>query len=205
MGLELNIAKELANICVTVTELRSIETIILSEIKNEDFTRQFQSVTENLVRCYDIVVDNLSPLAELNSENAFVSHFDDYLAHYKNNYLQWTGQPRNFSEQAYENYLVLQTYKQTKTSYPLLKTAFARFDEFIDKWVTNDAWLAMSIENLLKILPRQLAETAKTKQQAVEDAFLLHTAVFSAIAPYLSLIQQQKQHLSATAKETAST
>ncbi len=85
--------------------------------------------------------------------------------------------------------MVLREYKETQTAYPLLKRTFERLDEFIDKWITNDAWLAMSIENLLKMLHRFLNEVAELKQKDPTDAFTVFRVVMVALRPYYALLE----------------
>ncbi|OQK15618.1 hypothetical protein AU255_15455 [Methyloprofundus sedimenti] len=64
-----------------------------------------------------------------------------------------------------------------------------RLDELIDKWVTNDAWLAMTIENLFKMLPRLLNEIAELKQKDPGDAYLIFNSAFNSFVPYLNIIR----------------
>jgi hypothetical protein len=63
-------------------------------------------------------------------------------------------------------------------------------DEFIDKWITNDAWLAMSIENLLKMLQRFLNEVVEQKQKDPTDAFIIFQAVMNAVRPFYALLEK---------------
>jgi hypothetical protein len=85
--------------------------------------------------------------------------------------------------------MALRNYKETQTAYPLLKRTFTRLDEFIDKWITNDAWLAMSIENLLKMLHNFLNEVAELKQKDPTDAFTIFQAAMVALRPYFALLE----------------
>jgi hypothetical protein len=59
--------------------------------------------------------------------------------------------------------------------------------------VTNDAWLAMSIDNLFKRLQALLNEIAALKQKDPEDAFLIYDSAFSTFSPYLELIAQKRE------------
>ncbi|MGR8999990.1 MAG: hypothetical protein ACU88J_13220, partial [Gammaproteobacteria bacterium] len=82
-----------------------------------------------------------------------------------------------------------------QTAYPLLKRTFARLDEFIDKWITNDAWLAMSIENHVKMLYRFLTEIAELKQKDPTDAFTIFQAAMVALHPYYALLENDRSRL----------
>lgn len=195
MGVELLVARELSTLCVTLTETSSITRIIGSEIRNKDFCNQFNKILDNLCKSYDVVIANLNPLAELDSEESFVADFDERFEAYRTCYLKEISKPRAFSDNAYEDYLVMRTLKESKTGYPLLKKTFERFDEFIDKWVTNDAWLAMSVDNLFKMLNRLLNEIAEIKRRDPTDAYLLYSAAFAAFNPYLALIRQKTEPL----------
>ena len=192
MGIELDIVEELANISVTLTELASIAKIINGEIKNSEFDKCFNKMVGELAKSYDVVTANLIPLSELASETALLDCFDARHAAYTACYLKEISKPRAYADEAYEEYLVLKSQKESKTSFPLLKRTFERLDKFVDKWVTNDAWLAMSIDNLFKRLQGLLNEIATLKKKDPADAFLIYHAAFHDFTPYLGLISQQR-------------
>ena len=195
MGLELTIAKELSSISVTLAELSAITHIVNREIKTGDFNALFNQIAGELAQCYDVVTINLMPLSEMSSESSFTTHFDDRHAAYKMCYLKEISKPRTYSENAYEDYLVFKTFKESKTSFPLLKRTFKRFDELIDKWVTNDAWLSMNIDNLFKRLHLLLNEIAELKNRDPEEAYLIFNSAFSYFHRYLILIKQMQDEL----------
>ena len=192
MSIELVIVKELANIGVTLTELSSIARTVTSEIRRGEFAKLFTEMVAELAKCYDVVDDNISPLVELDSELDFVANFDVRHADYKARYLKEISKPRTYVDDAYETYLTLKTLRESKTSYPLLKRTFGRLDEFVDKWVTNDAWLAMSIDTLFKMLHRLLNEVAEVKQKDPSDAYLIYHAALSDFDGYLALIRDKR-------------
>ncbi len=189
MGLELNIIREMATVCVTASELAAIENIIKSELKKPAFVEQFDKMAGAIGECYGVTLANIRPWLEMTNETEFYEKFDSAHADYKATYLSSTNQPRVTSEQAYIEYMVLREFKETQTAYPLLKQAFARLDEFIDKWITNDAWLAMTIENLLKMLHRFLNEVAELKQKDPTDAFIIFQAAMASLRPYCALLE----------------
>lgn len=200
MGIELDIVEELASISVTLTELSSIAKIINGEIKNSEFDKRFNKMVADLAKSYDVVTANLLPLSELDSEATLIDRFDERHAAYTACYLKEISKPRAYADEAYEEYLVLKTQKESKTGFPLLKRTFERLDKFVDKWVTNDAWLAMSIDNLFKRLQNLLNEIATLKKKDPADAFLIYNAAFHDFTPYLGLISQQRALLAARAE-----
>jgi hypothetical protein len=189
MGVELNIVRNLATVCVTVSELAAIENLIKGELKNPAFVEQFDKMAGAIGECYGVIAAKVQPWLEITTETEFCEKFDSAHADYKATYLGITNQPRIASEQAYIEYIALCNYKETQTAYPLLKRTFARLDEFIDKWVTNDAWLAMSIENLLKMLHSFLNEVAEFKQKDPTDAFTIFQATMVALRPFYALLE----------------
>jgi len=189
MGVELNIVREFATVCVTASELAAIENLIKGELKKPAFVEQFDKMLGSIRECYAVTVANVQPWLEMTNETEFCEKFDSAHADYKATYLSTTNRPRVASEQAYMEYMVLREFKETQTDYPLLKRSFARLDEFIDKWITNDAWLAMSIENLLKMLHRFLNEVAELKQKDPSDAFTIFQVVMLALRPYYALLE----------------
>ena len=189
MGVEFNIMRELATVCVTASELAAIEHLVKSELKKPDFVEQFDKMTGAIGECYSVVVANVQPWLDITDESTFCEKFDSVHADYKATYLSITNRPRVASEQAYNESILLREFKETQTAYPLLKRTFVRLDEFIDKWITNDAWLAMSIENLLKMLHRFLNEVADLKQKDPSDAFIIFQAAMVALRPYYALLE----------------
>ncbi|MDD4915183.1 MAG: hypothetical protein PHW13_09135 [Methylococcales bacterium] len=189
MGVELNIVRELATVCVTASELAAIENLIKGELRKPAFVEQFDKMTGVIGECYGVTAASLQPWLDMTTETEFCDKFDSIHADYKATYLIATNRPRVISEQAYLEYMALREHKETQTAYPLMKRTFARLDEFIDKWITNDAWLAMSIENLLKMLHRFLNEVAELKQKDPTDAFTIFQAAMVALRPYYALLE----------------
>lgn len=195
MGVELEIAKELATVSMTLTELSSIAGIVNSEIRGGEFHTSFNNMLADITKCYDVVTDNLACFIELDSMSAFVEKFDECHAAYTACYLTEISKPRAYSEDAYEEYLTLQISKEFRTGYPLLKRTFERFGYLVDKWIDNDAWLAMCIDNMFKRLQALLNEIAAFKQKDAEDAFVIYNTAFSGFNLYLTLISQQRELL----------
>ncbi len=195
MGIELDLLRELGTISVTLTELSAVTRVINSELKASEFGQRYNRMVAEISIGYDAVTDNLLPLCELESQAEFEKHFDDRHAAYNACYLNEISKPRNHGEAAYEEYLELQTMKQFKTGYPLLKRTFTRLDQFIDKWINNDAWLAMCVDNLFKRLKQLLNEIADLKKKDAEDAFIIYQAAFGSFRTYLILIRQLNTEL----------
>ncbi|MGR9053760.1 MAG: hypothetical protein ACU84J_14035 [Gammaproteobacteria bacterium] len=195
MGLELNIIRELATVCVTASELAAIENLVKGELRKPAFVEQFDKMAGAIGECYRVMAANVLPWLDMTSETEFCEKFDSAHADFKATYLSITNRPRAASDRAYIEYMLLREYKETQTAYPLLKRTFARLDEFIDKWVTNDAWLAMTIENLIKMLHRFLNEVAELKQKDPTDAFAIFQAMMDALRPYYALLENDFQIL----------
>ncbi len=190
MGVELKIVRELATVCVTAGELAAIESLIKGELTKPAFVEQFDKIGSAIRECYGVTAAVVLPWLEMTNETEFCNKFDAAYADYKASYLSITNRPRVSSEQAYLEYMLLREYKETQTAYPLLKLTFARLDEFIDKWITNDAWLAMTIENFVKMLYRFLTEVAELKQKDPTDAFAIYQALMAAFRPYYALLEK---------------
>lgn len=195
MGIELDITKELATISATMLELAAITNTVNSEMGDSDFNRRFNKIVDDIGNSYDTVTDNLLPLAAFDSEEAFVTGFDAAHAAYSGCYLNEISRPRSSGEDAYEEYLVLQTAKEFKTGFPLLKRSFDRFKQFFDKWVDNDAWLAMSVDNLFKRLKLLLTEIETLKQKDASDAYVIYRSAFDSFSPYLDMMKGGREKL----------
>ena len=192
MGIELDILRELGTINATLSELSSIATTVNGQIRSGEFNTRFNKIVEDIGKSYDVVSANFRPLSGLQSEVDLVDQFDDRHAAYTACYLKEIHKPRAYAEDAYLEHLLLKTMKESKTNFPLLKRSYERLDQLVDKWVTNDAWLAMSIDNLFKRLQTLLNEIATLKQKDPEDAFLIYNTAFTSFSPYLELIIQKR-------------
>lgn len=195
MGTELDISQELANVCVALSETTAIAQIIHGNIRKPEFLKRFNSILCAIADCADIITSNLNPYWEIDSERALIDNFDTLHAYYTGSYLKEISKPRVYSDEAYEAYILLRLLKETKTGFPLLKRTFGRLDKFIDQWITNDAWLAMSIDNLFKRLQTLFNEIAAIKARDPEDAFVIYNQAFEAFKPFLDLIGQKHDQL----------
>lgn len=189
MGVELKLTRELATVCVTASELAAIEMLIKGELGKPAFVGQFDKMVDAIGECYQVTIANIVSWLEMTNESEFINQYDTAYADFKATYLTITNRPRLASERAYIEYMLLREYQETQTAYPLLKLTFARLDEFIDKWITNDAWLAMTIENFVKMLYRFLTEVAELKQKDPTDAFAIFRALMVALRPYCALLE----------------
>jgi hypothetical protein len=203
MAIELDITRELATISATLMELAAVANMVNTEMGDSDFTRRFNKIIDDIGNSYDTVTANLLPLAEFTSEEAFNNGFDARHAAYSACYLTEISRPRSSWEDAYEEYQVLQNAKEFKTSFPLLKRSFERFKQFIDKWVDNDAWLAMSVDNLFKRLQALLNEIATLKHKDPSDAYVIYRAAFDGFSPYLQMMQDGQDRLVSKQKLSA--
>lgn len=195
MGIELDCLQELASINVALTEFSSIARIINGEIGSGEFHTRFNKIVGDIAKCVDVVTANMEALYKIDSETSLLEKFDQFHADYSACYLKEISKPRLYSDEAYEEYVLLRLQKEIKTNFPLLKRTFERLDKFIDKWVTNDAWLAMAIDNLFKRLQTLFNEIGAIKKKDPEDAFLIFISAFNDFKPYLELIRQQYSQL----------
>jgi hypothetical protein len=203
MGIELDITRELATISATMMELAAITHTVNSEMGDNEFTRRFNKIVGDFANSYDTVTDNLLPLAAMTSEEAFIQEFDERHDAYAACYLTEISRPRTSGEDAYEDNLLLQNDKAFKTSFPLLKRTFERYRQFYDKWIDNDAWLAMGVDNLFKRLQTLLNEIATLKQKNPSDAYVIYRAAFDAFSPYLEMMQDGRDKLANKKKLSA--
>ena len=104
--------------------------------------------------------------------------------------------PRRYCDNVYDAYIKMQQTKEAKTGFPVLKRSFSRLDIFYDKWITNDALLAMSIDGVLKLKNRLLTEVAEIKHKDAEDAYFVFSSAFEDFRDFLTLIQNKSESVS---------
>ena len=176
MEYELKINKALATLNATLEYWYSFHKIVNSTMPDSEFRQLFNRMIQSLPGCYQIVVDALSPLFVINSQEAFVEEFDNFQQDYQKNFLTTASQPRHFTEVSHEYYIELAGYKELKIGYPILKRTFDNLYQFMDKWVANDAWIVMNCDVIFKTLNRLLLEIQALKKQDVDEAWLVYSA-----------------------------
>ena len=201
MANEFKALKECATVTATLQELAGINAIICAEIPLPDFRTEYDSLLLDIVNTYQVVVDILKPLMILNQRDAFMASFDDVAQWYADSHRRALSQPRINAEFTFEKYLQFRKRKETKTSYPLLKVCFARLHDFIDKWIDNDIWLAMSTDTLLKMLNLVLNDLADARKRDSDEAFMLAQASIGKLAPYLAMLETGLAEIAGTRAE----
>lgn len=198
MGDEFKLVKDLATISATAAELAAVNRLITREIDSQDFLSEYNDLLLDITDTY-LGLDNiLQPLLAIDSQVVFDQRFLEVVAWYRDNYQPALSQPRVNAENTFQKYLQFRKRRETKTSYPLLKSAFARLHYFIDKWIDNDIWLALTIDALLKTFNRLLSELAEAASKDPEQAFAVFTSLTGSLTPYLAIIQNALQDIATT-------
>ena len=196
MGFEYKINEELATITTIANELLSITRAITGLVRNNDFLECFNGIIREINKSFPVVLDSFIPFTALDSEQAFEQGFDDCYETFKAGYLMEASKPRRYCDSVYDTYILMQKTKEAKSQFPILKRSFARLETLYDKWITNDAMLAMSIDGVLKLQNRLLNEIAEMKSKDVEDAYMVFSAAMGDFVGYLTLIQQNSENIS---------
>ena len=189
MANEFKALKELATVSATVSEPAGVNSVICSELDSADFRSEYDSLLQDVVNTYQVVIDIIEPLMALNDRSQFDSQFAELSSWYAQHYQKALSQPRINAEFTYEKYLQFRKRKEVATGYPLLKVCFTRLHDFIDKWIDNDIWLAMCIDTLLKMLNLQLHELQDVYRADKDEAWMLFCAGPGRCAPYLKMIE----------------
>ena len=197
MGFVFKINEELAAISVTATELLSITRTITNFIKDPAFKQQFNGIIAEINKSYGVVMDSFAPFYELASEEKFTQLFDETFNRFKSRYLMDVSKPRRYCDNVYDAYVKMQQTKEAKTGFPVLRRSFSRLDAFYDKWITNDALLAMSIDGALKLKNRLLTEISEIKNKDSEDAYLVFSSALDDFNDFLSVIQTKADNVNA--------
>lgn len=195
MGVEFNLLKDMGTINSTALELVAVNRLIKSHIGNAAFLAEYDSMVSDINACYQVVIDNLEPFVELQTQADFEAKFEALYRHYIDSYLTEISRPRVHAEFVYEKNLQFRKLKEVKTGFPILKRSFARLHEIVDKWLDNDIWLAMTIDSLFKLLARLLNEINETAAKDTEDAFLVYQGGVLVLADYLAILKQQVEQL----------
>ena len=195
MGLEFSVTKELASASATIIELVSVTKAIQTQLGNNDFVASFNGIMANLSNCYSVIEDNFLPWLAVDSQAAFEAQFDDLFAQYSANFLKEASKARPTVEQIYEHYQELKTFKEFKTSFPMLKWAVSRLDDYIDKWIDNDTWFMMTLDRIFKMFNRFLLEINDFKRKDSDDAYLIFQLAIRDFATLVHIIKDKRAEL----------
>lgn len=191
MGHEFKICKELGALTTTLGEWQSIAQIINSTLPKSDFLSKFNVMHDSLLGCYQVIIDSIRPIYELNNYEAFIKDFPTISKEYQSSFLEFASKPRHFTESAHNHYIELSTLKEIKTGYPILKRTFENLYQFMDKWVTNDAWIVMGCDVILKSLNQLLIEISNFLKMDKDDAWLLFNTTSGNIRLQIDRLSQQ--------------
>ena len=188
MGKEFRVIKELATVSATAIELAAVNRLICAETSSVDFHDEYGSLLSDIVNTYQVVLDFLQPVADIQDRGQFDQQFATTWSQYEEKFNSALSEPRINAEFTFEKYLQFRKRKEVKTNYPPLKAAFTRLHDFIDKWIDNDIWLAMSIDLAFKQLRVVLGEVDGLYKGDPDEAYALYQSSAGCISEYLSII-----------------
>lgn len=189
MGTELNLLKELSTITITCGELASVTEILRQEISNPSFQQDFDDLMLDMEGNYEVVLENLLPLLQFHNQQDFTDHFDAISISYSERYLREVSRPRILVENTFHKYLQFRKRKEVQTKYPILRAAFSRLHDYIDKWIDNDIWLAMTIDIVFKYTNNWLQEIVEMKKKDEEMGYRLYQSMQGNFLSQLTLIE----------------
>ena len=94
MANEFKALKELATVSATVSELAGVNSVICSELDSADFRSEYDSLLQDVVNTYQVVIDIIEPLMALNDRSQFDSQFAELSSWYAQHYQKALSPPR---------------------------------------------------------------------------------------------------------------
>ncbi|MBA53215.1 MAG: hypothetical protein CMK89_02060 [Pseudomonadales bacterium] len=198
--LEFTLCKEAASIATTATELAAIQQLLCSHIPKAEFRSALGLVIDPLTETYQVLIYILDPLFSIKSESDFNSGFGAAHEQYKQRLQEKSSLPRSSVEASYEAYLIFSQSKEAKTGFPILRRSFDRLLNYIDKYVDNDSWLLMNIDNVYKMLNLLLGEIAELNTGDPEEAWLTYDLAMESLLPFMQIINTRAQALASSAQ-----
>lgn len=198
MGNEFKLLKDAATISATLAELAAVNALITEQISSDSFLDEYDSLLSDILNTYRCFEDILQPLVTLRDQQDFDQYFESQYQWYSEHYQAALSEPRVNAELTFQKYLQFRKRRETKTGFPLLKNGFGRLHDFIDKWIDNDIWLAMTIDSLLKMLFRLLSEVQAVNNRDSEEAFSLYHSFTGGLLPYCDLVHRLLDQLERT-------
>ena len=198
--LEFTLCKEAASVATTATELAAIQQLLFTHIPKAEFRSALGLVIDPLTETYQVLVYILDPLFSIKSESDFNSGFNTAYEQYKQRLQEKSSLPRSCVETSYEAYLVFSQSKEAKTGFPILRRTFDRLLNYIDKYVDNDSWLLMNIDNVYKMLNLLLGEISELNTGDPEEAWLTYDLAMESVLPFMHIINTRAQALATLAQ-----
>lgn len=198
--LEFTLCKEAASVATTATELAAIQQLLFTHIPKAEFRSALGLVVDPLTETYQVLTYILDPLFSIKSESDFNSGFTAAYEQYKQRLQEKSSLPRSFVEASYEAYLVFSQSKEAKTGFPILRRTFDRLLNYIDKYVDNDSWLLMNIDNIYKMLNLLLGEIGEMNTGDPEEAWLTYDLAMESVMPFMQIINMRAQALATLAQ-----
>lgn len=201
MNFVFRINEDLAGVSVSAIELLSVTRALSKTIPNKDTRSLLHRIIAEINKSFGVVHDSFAPFYQIDSEAVFMEKFDQCLEDFKSNYLLDVSKPRKFCDNVYDNYIQLQHCKEFKSSFPILKRNFERLETHYDKWISNDNFLGLAIDGVLKQKNLLLSHIAERKPKDEEDAWLIFQSAFEDFRCLLDCIEENSK---AIAEITAS-
>ena len=189
--LEFTLCKEAASIATTATELAAVHRLLRRYLTQADTLTMLDKVIQPLVESYQTLVYVLEPLLNIKTESDFQSGFDSAFDQYRLRLQEKNGLPRKQAECAYEAYLLLAQTRDANTRFPILRRTFDRLLNYIDKYVDNDSWLLMNIDNVYKMLNLLLGEITELNRCDPEEAWLSYDLAMESLLPFMQIINNR--------------
>ena len=193
--LEFTISKEAASVAATASDLHAIHTILSTQLPKPSFQAILAKVVLPLIETYRTPMGVIAPLTAIQTESAFSSQFAEAWKQYKTGFDETHALPRRYVDESYEAYLILSETKEAKTTYPILRRTFDRLYLYMDKYINNDSWLLMNIDNVYKMLNLLLAEIDDQISVDIEESWFRYQLAFSGLTPFLGIVNDKIERL----------
>lgn len=195
MASELNAIKDLSTICATGSEVANVVFQLRQTARSASFRQELNDLVIDIADSYGVVFDNFSALSGFNTEQEFAECFAGLAAEYESRYLLEISKPRAFSELTFQKNLQFWKLKESKTRHPLLMGLFARLKAYIDKWIDNDLWLAMTIDSFFKSSFQIIKTTESLLEKDSELGYMYYCSSLRCYKPFLTIIADNKKLL----------
>lgn len=194
MILELKIGKELGTLQAALGQWSHLYRVLNSQMSEGEFFELYSAMFNSLLPAFKLAPNNLRPLFALQDVDSFQKDFTNLAKTYGGTYLNEASKPRHHCEQCHEYYIELSTQRLIKTSFPVLKRNFSDLYEYIDKWVTNDAWITMGIDIILKYTQKLMLDLDKLRAQDEESAWIVYRSAALNLLPLLDSMELLYKH-----------
>jgi hypothetical protein len=186
MGSEIKVNAGIAELTINLSEFTAAVGNLVGAAVGANEKEGARAAVKELItevrKTFDTVVDTVSPLYEVQTEQAFIARFDSEYKSFKSLYLKRKGVARTHCHTVQEQFDKLDRRRDWMKNLPFAQRSYKSVKDLCERWLFNDWSIVQQIEAFFDGLNKFMDEIASLKRTNPP-------AGFRALANGLSLVE----------------